>query len=194
MSKTNLKYIIYLVCIIILLFILSIGIILFVKKYTGFMGSKVSEDDVIYKSDSNTIIIKNILSVDDNFGRQILDDNGGSYGYLEFSLENTQDVKRNYQIYIRKNKVYGDEINSKYLRFYLTDNDNNPLGSYQNNILPSYVDLNFMNNLPNGKLLYSGSLDSKEIQDFRLRVWITSNYVITDKEEAFSFEIGARAI
>lgn len=158
------------------------------------MGPNVSENDVIYKSDSNTIIIKNNLSVDNNFGKQISDDNGGSYGYLEFSIENTQEAKRDYQIYIRKNDVYGDEINSKYLRFYLTDGEDNPLGIFKNNKLPSYVDLNFMNNLPNGKLLYSGSLDSKETLDFKLRVWIASNYVIIDKEEAFSFEIGARAI
>ena len=194
MSKTNYKYIIYLVCIIFLLFILSIGIILFVKNYTGFMGSKVSNDDVVFKSSSNTVIIKNILSVDDQFGKNIVDDNGGSYGFLEFTLENTQDDDRNYQIYVKKSVVFEKAIDAKYLRFYLTDSEDNALGVYKNSKLPSYVDLNFIKNMPNYKLIYSGTLEAKESKDFRLRVWIASNYIITNDEEVFSFEIGARAI
>lgn len=193
-NKTNYKYILYLVCIIFLLFFLSIGIILFVKNYTGFFGPKVSEDDVIYKSDSNTVIIKNILSVEDQFGKTIMDDNGGSYGYLEFSVENTQDTKRNYQIYVTKNVVFQKEINSKYMRFYLTDDSDNALGVYQNGKLPSYVDLKFIKDSPNNKLIYSGTLEAKETQDFRLRVWISSNYIITNDEEVFSFKINARAV
>ena len=191
-AKANRFNNIYLVGIILLIFVLSTCVLLLVNN--GLLGNSVADSDVVLNSDTNTIIIKSMLAVDDSFGKSIMDDNGGSYGFIDFFVENTQNSKRKYQFYLIRQDVLGNEINSQYLRFYLTDQNDNALGIYQNNVLPSYNELNFIMDKPNAKLLYSDTLEADEVKKMRLRVWVTSNYVIKDIDESFSFEIGVRAV
>ena len=138
---------------------------------------KVNPEDVKFSSDSNTVIIKNIISVSEDFGKNISEENGGAFGYLKFSVTNKTTEKRDFQIYITKNDVASKEINSNYITFYLTDSDDNPFDNYTGNKLPTYNDL-----------------DVKEKKNFTLRVWIDDSYLVVGDEEIFSFEIGARAV
>lgn len=190
MVSNKRNYLFTILVIIAFLFILSVLIVIGIKRNF----SSVSPDDVTFDADSNTVIIKSLLTVSDEFGKTISDDNGGYYGYLEFSVTNNTDKKRNYQIYIQKNDINIKEIDENYVKFYLTDFNDHPFNKYSSNILPDYGSLNFLSDKPGCKLLYSSSLNGVETKRFKLRVWISDTYNISDEENAFTFVISARAV
>lgn len=194
MSKKKLKYIIFLVVVIFLLFICSVFLILSIKKYQDSKVAPVEENDVSFVADSNTIIIKNIISVSEDFGKSIHEENGGAFGYLEFDVVNRTNLDRNYQIYITKLDSTVKEINSSYMTFYLTNYSNVALDGFTGNKLPSFDELNYIKDKADSKRLYQGSLSANQTEHFILRVWIADNYVVSNTEESFSFEIGARAV
>ena len=194
MSKKNLKYILFLVVIIIFLFICSVGMILLIKDSNERNMPPVEEGDVSFLADSNTIIIKNIISVSEDFGKNISEENGGAFGYLEFDVENNTNLDRNFQVYITKQAPTTKEINPSYITFYLTDYSNIPFQDYTGNKLPSYNDFHYIEDKADSKSIYTGSLKPNDVRHFILRVWIADNFVISDTEESFSFEIGARAV
>ena len=192
MSKEKLKSMMILVAIIILLFIVAVGIVLAVKS--NIPEETVNPTDVTYVADTNTIIIKNIISVSEDFGKNIDEENGGAFGYLHFNVVNQSNEERNFQIYITKGTPFIDEINSNYITFYLTDENNNALEGYTSNKLPSYNKLHYIEDKADSKSIYKGTLQGNEEAHFVLRVWINESYLVTEKEESFLFEIDARAI
>ncbi len=192
MSKDKLKYILFLVAIIVVMFAVSVGIILLVKS-SDITTNNVNASDVEYIADSNTIIIKNIISVSEDFGKNIDEENGGAFGYLKFKVKNNTDEERNYQVYITKQTPSIAEINSNYITFYLTDSNNKPFDEYLGNKLPSFDDFHYIEDLAESKIIHNGTLKANEEQDLILRVWIADNFVINEEEEVFSFEIDARA-
>jgi len=193
MSKRNLKYIVFLVITIIVLFVVSLGVVYIIKSDQE-NSSVVNSKDVTYEANTNTIIIKSIISVSDDFGKNISEENGGAFGYLTFSVVNNVEEKRDYQIYITKLDNAMKEINPNYIRFYLTDSSNTPLPKFDGNSLPSYHDLRYLDDKADSKLIYSGTLDIKEKKNFTLRVWIDDSYVVSEEESVFSFEIDAQAV
>ena len=189
MRKLDLKYKISLILIIVVLILIIISMVLFVRSRSSLPSGKVS-----FQSSSNTIIIKNILSVTDEFGKNIEEDNGGAFGYLEFSVLNDGDKSTNYQVYITLQDTPISLINGNYINFYLTNFDNVPFADYSKNIIPSYVSLSYIDDMADSKLLYKGRLNAGESQDFKLRVWLSDGYVISLDEEVFPFSISARAV
>ena len=196
MSQKNLKYILFLVAIIVFLFFCSVGLVLLIKKANNDKLSVVEANDVVFTADSNTIVIKNIISVSENFGKNIHEENGGAFGYLEFDVENVTNLDRNFQVYITRKDPISDtkEINPNYITFYLTDFSNVPFSKYTGNKLPNYDDFDYISDKADSKEIYRGTLKANESGHYILRVWIADNYVISDTEESFSFEIGARAV
>lgn len=186
MSSKKKKYLVTLIIIIIFLFIMSLFIILFLKS----SRLKVNENDVILEADSNTIIIKSFLTASDEFGKIISDNSGGYYGYLEFSVRNVANGKRNFQLYLTKSDININEISGDYVKIYLTDYNNNPF----NNNISSFNSFNYLSDRPESKYLYSDELDIREQKKYKLRVWISDNYVINDINDAFTFVISARAV
>ncbi len=190
MTKRNLKYIVFLVVVILLLFVCSMGIVLLLKKD----APKVNEKDVSYVADSNTIIIKSIISVSEEFGKKIDEENGGAFGYLHFDVVNNSDQERTYQIYVTKLNTNPKEINSNYVTMYLTDKNNKALSGFTGNQLPSFNNLAYIDNKPDSKELYTDTIKANGKKSFILRVWLAENYVVSDEDDSFSFEINARAI
>lgn len=190
MDKHKKNYIIYLVLGIIVLFLLSLFIVFGLK---AFFKSKVNENDVYINSSQYVVKIEDKLSVSDEFGKIITDDNNKSFGYVEFEVYNNIESNSNYQIYITGQEKESD-MSPGYLKFYLTDDKDNALENYGGSKLPSYIDLNYLDDKPSSKLLYSGSLEGLESKKFKLRVWLTDSYVVSNSEKSFSFEIGVRAV
>ena len=114
-----------LIAIIVLLFVVIVGIVLFVKSNVPV--EKVDPADVTYEADTNTIIVKNIISVSEDFGKNIEEENGGAFGYLHFDVVNHSNEERNYQIYITKLMPSTKAINPSYITYYLTDENNSQL-------------------------------------------------------------------
>ena len=190
MSSKKINYLMMLLIIIIFLFVLSIIIVFTIKN--SFYS--VNEDDVVLDTDSNTVIIKSMLTVSDEFGKTIADSNNGYYGYLEFSVSNLSSKSREYEILIKKSDINPVEIDGNYVKFYLTDYNNRPFDEFSNNILPDYESMRFLSDKPGNKLLHSGSLKGLEIEKFKLRVWIADSYNIISNDAAFTFVISARAV
>ena len=190
MNKHNMKYIIGLILGIIGLFILSIIIILICKKL---FIAKVNENDVFISSNIYEVTIEDKLSVSDEFGKNIKEDNNHAFGYFEFDVFNNIDSNRNYEIYITE-KDNESEINPSYVKFYLTDDHDNFLNILNSTKIPVYSDLKYLEDKPSSKLLYSGSLKANETKKYKLRVWLSDSYVIENSNRSFIFEIGVRAV
>lgn len=189
-KKYSLNQMLYLLLGIIFLFIISVSIVLFAKnKILGV----VKEDDVSLVASSYVVSIDDKLSVSDDFGKSITDDNAKSFGYVDLEIHNTVDNTRNFQLYITE-KDTDNEINPNYVKFYLTDEDDIPFTFYSGTKLPSYVELNYLVDKPSSKLLYTGILDGNETKKFKLRVWLTDSYIVENSEKTFNFDISVRAI
>lgn len=193
MSKYKSKYFISLVIGIIVLFIFLCALT-FVLKDKFYKKVDIDTVNVTLESDVSVLIIKNTLPTSDTFGRTIVDDNAGSFIYLDFSVKNDSSTKNDYQIYLTKQFVIGDAINDGYVKVYLTGDDDKPSDLFKNNAVPSYADLDYIVDKADSKNIFKGTLLPNEKKSFRLRVWLADNYVVGNGDESFSFEIGVRAI
>ena len=179
MSKKNVRYIIFLLVIIFILFLCSVFFIVLVKDHNDKKIAPVDPEDVSLVADSNTIIYE---------------DNAGAFGYLEFDIKNNTNVDRDFQIYITKLESPVKEINPNYITFYLTNYANVAFDEFTGNKLPSYDDFHYLEDKADSKRIHEGSLAPNEEKHFILRTWIAENYVVDNTEESFSFEIHARAV
>lgn len=191
MRKDKRKSIISVVVFIIFFFVISVGYILLIKPKTDY---KIDKDSIRFVGDSKSVTIKSMLSVSNKFGKSIEDDNGGAFGYLVFDVTNDSNHSQKYQVYITKTDDAVKELNSGYVLFYLTDNNNQPYKGYTNNKLPSYDSLDGVIDKPGSYILYSDVLNANESAHFILRVWLAESYIVSDLEKTFSFTIDARAI
>lgn len=143
---------------------------------------------------SSTINIKSILPISDELGKK-LDGKGteeGVQGYLEFSIKNEHNKDMNYEIFITE-KDLKEEIRANYIKFYLTDNVDNPLKGYEKNLIPSAADLLSLTDKPESKLLYKDTIKKKSSKKFKLRVWLADTYVVSDDENEYTFSVGVRS-
>lgn len=191
MGKMN-RYVIYLIAIICVFFCISLSIVLFYKRFVP--DKKIDQSDVVLVRSVKYHTIKSNLTVSDDFGKKIKEDNG-SYVYYEFEVENSSKFDRNYQLYLTKgSENLENEINDNYVKFYLTDYNNNPLGIFDNNIVPTFKELKYIEDKPSSKLLYSDKIKKHGKMKFILRVWLADNYVISDENKSFSFYLDVRAV
>jgi hypothetical protein len=184
--------------VIVLLFIIFIlGILIFKHSTSSNNTNNVvnSEDLSVNFKDNSKIEIKNILPVSDTLGITF-DGSGtadGIQGYSEFAVENLGSNKNSYEIYIKK--IDNDnEINGNYVKFYLTDDEDVAFDNFNSNILPTYNTLSTLSDKPDSKLLYSGTIDSNDKINFKLRVWLSDSYAVSDDLEVFDFEIFVRFV
>lgn len=185
-KKVNYIYILLISMIVILLIIL--GLLFYNRRV-----EKINEANVILYVEDENITIDDSLPVSDKFGKETKDELSRSYKYLEFEIVNVSSRPRDYQIYITKNNFNTSEINNRFVKIYLTDESNNPIGLFSNNKIPSYVDLNYIEDMPNSKLLYTSKIDKYQKKKFTIKVWVADSYV-SSSENYFSFDIGTRAI
>ena len=187
--KNNILFLLIIVIVIVLLIIAGFLYYLRTKE-----GTAINENNVVLYSNIENITLKSGLSSSDKFGKSFSKNTNSSFGYLDFEIVNVCDTAQNYQIFVKKNYIEQNEINSNYIKFYLTDQDDYPIGEFDSNIVPSFNKLKYIEDKPSSKLLYSGKLDSYQNKRMRLRVWIAENYVSTDDDKVFSFDIGVRAV
>ena len=178
--------------------VVLIVIIVILSFILGFMiyynnKSNINEADVILYADSENITIDSTLPVNDKFGKTITDDISGGYKTVDFDIVNVSSKSKTYQIYITKNNMNTNEINNDYVKFYLTDGNNSPVGRFESNRSPSYTDLNYIKDKSSSKILYSDKIDKYQQKKFVIRVWVSDNYV-SSSDNYFSFDIGVRSV
>ena len=115
------------------------------------------------KFTNEKIVVSNELLMTDAVGKVIEADNikCGTTGFTEFEVSSNIDEKVKFEIYLTKEDALY-EVPMKYVKVYLTDENNNPLLEMENRAIPTYYDLKVADSNLSGKLLYSGSLKNKE--------------------------------
>ena len=149
---------------------------------------KINSDNVEFVGDRNTVTIENTLPLTDVSGKS-LDSKEKIIDEVSFSVKGVGNKKRNvnYEIYLINTNVDVDrQINSGFIKVYLTNGDNKPFEFYSKNSVPAYKSLRVSNSQANVKIIYSGSVKGEEIQKFKLRVWLADNYVLNDSDRSFS--------
>lgn len=133
------------------------------------------------------IILNNELLLTDSAGKLLTTDNNkiGTTGYIEFEVKSTVDEKVKYEIYLNKENA-DPELPVKFIKVYLTDENDVALNGYNVSNIPTYYDLRVSDIDPSGKLLYSGTLKDKNSKKFRLRMWVSDTYEITSDTKIFS--------
>ena len=176
MKKSRLKYLLILG--IVLTLIAGIG-----STYSFFIyrqeGSNVSlesgEISINYSDNVNYISVPDAYPVSDEVGK--------IYPYYsDFTINSVTDkhpIKYEIQIIPNSNNT----IDTKYVKVYLTDQDDNPITQPM-----LYDDLKQATYNTTGKIVDTGFFTTSDTQDFRLRVWIDESY---DKNliETFGFNI-----
>ncbi len=124
---------------------------------------------------NNIITITNNYKTSDNIGKK------SKINKFDFTIANDINTnKNNYEVQLIK---IAADIDTKYLKFYLTDKSNNPVSNF--NEIKNYDTLE---NTTEGKILYRGSLNKKR-EKLRLRVWISKDYKEKDTTKSASFKI-----
>ena len=157
------------------------------------MQNIVRDDALFVRFDTSDIIsISNKLPISDDLGKNITGINENVHGYVEFSVKNITYDTVNYEVYLTPQIFSGKKIKDNYIKFYLTDQNNVPLSGFDKNLIPSYYDFFSLVDNASSKLLYSGSLDEQSEKNFKLRVWLSDTYAISDYVEKFSVDVNVR--
>ncbi len=194
MVKKDVKQLTLAIIVIVCLFVVFMGFGFLFDKY------KSSENKTynlgVKFSDNRNVYLENTLPVTDKIGKELdgVSSSMSLQGFKEFSIENNYDKKIDYQIYLKVKNSCENMIDEEYIKLYLTDTSNNPLSGFENNKLPTYSSISSLNDKPDSKLLYTGSINKNSISKFRLRVWVSDLYSINRDKECFSFDIYVKSI
>jgi len=144
---------------------------------------------------SNAIVLKNILPITDEIGKNIKIDSAkpGTAGYVEFLIANNSKKSLDYEIYLTPQVEDGNKVDDKYIKLYLNNKDGESLKGFETNILPTFSELNVLSDLPASRLLYSGTLKGFQKEKLFFRTWIADNYGKSDESEIFKFDLNVRA-
>ena len=174
---------------IILFWLISISLFLFLFT----RKDEESTDSFVVKFKTSDIItVKNTLPVSDELGKKYYgeEDSSGIYGYVEFSIENKDEISHPYEIYATKQKLDSDSINNNFIKVYLTDLKDNPYNGFESPI--TFNALGSVEDNVNSFSLLKGKLKASEKRYYRLRLWVADNYAFTDKEAYFSIDVDVR--
>ncbi len=133
-------------------------------------------------NDTNVINMSAKLPVSDEVGKKSC--NKGEC--FEFSISNENDDKTEYQVLV---ETLTSNIDLKYIKVYLTDDDNNPIGIF-NKKIPTLVD--FVDCNSNGdKIIYKGNINKDKIKNFKLKLWVSEDYNSEDTP-VLSFRVSVK--
>ena len=137
------------------------------------------------ESDSNVIKLISAMPISDEVGKK----SNKKEDYFEFKISNNSKQSINYEILL---EPLVKDLDGDYLKIYLTDDNNKPLNGFKDEV-PVWKKFD-NSSIQGGKNIYQGVLNGRKDITLRLRVWISEEYVVTDKAESFSFRINIRDI
>lgn len=190
-KNTNFKYIVILIILIIVLIVLILGVsfaAIFYSK-TGEEINKVTTGTMTmsYSENTNGINLENAYPMSDDIGKTLNDENQ----YFDFTVSATLggNVIINYAITATKES--DSTLPDSSIKVYLTDKDNNE----QQVLAPTKIsDLTVTNNhvssAPDGQyLLASGNFSKTISHNYRLRMWISDDYVVPDEIMTYKLRV-----
>lgn len=137
------------------------------------------------ESDDNVIKLVSAMPISDEEGKK----SNKKTDYFEFKITNKAKIRVKYEILL---EPLANDFDGKYLKIYLTNNQDKALKGFDSDV-PVWSKFN-STSLLGSAIIYSGYLSTKESETFRLRTWISEDYVVTDKASSFSFRINIRDI
>lgn len=197
-NQENDKKRIFLPIILVLLLVVSIfGITYAIFSYgkEGRVSNTVTTGTITfsYTEMTNGISLENALPITDEVGKKLESGNKNN-GYFDFNVSCTMAGYNNifYEVYATKLAVE-NELDEKYVKIYLTDGSTDQAISGYDGKVPTYNNLKQSVRNDKAKQLYYGSFTSSGTQKFRLRMWISDDYMLASSSEHFKIKVNVEA-
>ena len=198
-NKKDDKYKLVLPIIFMILLVVSVvGITysIFIYGKEGNVKNTLTTGSIIfnYTEDTNGISLVNAMPMSDQVGKN-LDNNQGTNTYFDFSVSckmaGTQTIL--YEVYATPEVKYNN-LDPRYVKVYLTDKTTNRPVSGYDNVVPTYNNLKDSISKNDSKQLYYGSFSATGSQSFRLRMWLSDEYVVPSISEHFKMKVNVEAV
>lgn len=182
---------------ILLLIVSVVGITYAVFSYQreGEKNNVITTGSIIftYTETTNGINLQNAMPTSDEVGKK-LERSENNEGYFDFnvscSLAGTSRI--NYEVYATKLNVE-NPLSEEYVKMYLTDGTiDQPILGYDNDV-PTYYSLKDSTVASGSKTLYTGSFTNSGVQSFRLRMWLSDQYTLTNQSNDFKIKVNVKA-
>lgn len=197
-NQENDKKRIFLPIILVLLLVVSIfGITYAIFSYgkEGRVSNTVTTGTITfsYTEMTNGISLENALPITDEVGKKLESGNKNN-GYFDFNVSCTMAGYNNifYEVYATKLAVE-NELDEKYVKIYLTDGSTDQAISGYDGKVPTYNNLKQSVRNDKAKQLYYGNFTSSGTQKFRLRMWISDDYMLASSSEHFKIKVNVEA-
>ena len=151
----------------------------------------VKEGILSISIDDNNLRIENKLPISDELGRNMTLDASTDkvFDFISFSIENTSKVERTYTILLTKTEDITNEILERYVKVYLTDENDLAYPVFKKSYVPVYSDFLISNKKPGSRVLYKDKVKPFEKKEFNLRIWLSDSYIIMNEKQEFSFDV-----
>ena len=181
--------------------ILSIAFMLILmmgSAYAFFTYSKIGSNSyainlrnasliINYTQGTRVMNLNSAYPLSDGYATSNLD----KLSYIDFAVSGkpvSDGTNMNYEIYLTENE--NNTLNTDYVKLYLTDEEGNVIVEPT---LYSSLNATSCEKSPNGKVLYSGLETSEFSKNYRLYMWIDSNYSQNDVSQTFGFKVNLYA-
>lgn len=191
-DKVNVKEMVISILAVLILIVAVVGISYAVWN-KSFMGTKENSLNTGYvsftyaESNNNVISIENAVPMSDENGKK----QTGSKNMFDFNVSaNYKGVESiRYEVYTI---LIQSTLDPKYVKVYLTDQNDQVIEGYDKKEVPTYDTL--ANSLiEEGKTLYKGVLSSSgDSKNLRLRIWLSSSYDEAEVSKSFSFKVNVK--
>ncbi len=134
------------------------------------------------ESSTNIISIEDALPMSDTEGIN----QTGSNNMFDFTVSAKYRGASSiaYEVYATLDE--GNTLDSKYIKVYLTDQNDNAITDADN--IPTFNDLTLSND-KTGKRIYNSTLTSGESKKLRLRIWVSFSYDMPEDVKRFAFHV-----
>lgn len=184
------KFLIFLLIFVVLLsFLIStVSFAIFNSYNQGSSDNTINAGSVLFSfnEDSNYIKILNASPTKDEVGKTYINPNY----YFDFTVsvgysKKAKKEKFNYEISLIPMK--DNTLSSKYIRVYLTENDTDV--RLTNDVISNFSDLKDSEINKGAKILLHKKADKDMINNYRLRLWLSDKYEISDKSLEFKCKV-----
>lgn len=185
------------VLLVLLLFISVFGLTYAIFSYSkeGRVSNTVTTGTITfsYTETTNGISLENALPITDEVGKK-LESGDKNNGYFDFNVSCTMAGYSNvfYEVFATKLAVE-NELEEKYVKVYLTDGSTDQAITGYDGEVPTYNNLKKSIKDDKAKQLYYGNFTGSGIQKFRLRMWISDEYMLTSSSEHFKIKVNVEA-
>lgn len=189
-SKFDKKFLIFLILFIMLLiFLLSSVSFAIFNSYDKIYGDNVINSGSVlfsFEENSNYIRILDAVPISDNVGKSSLEAN--HYFDFRVSVGYSKKAKKQPLFYeISLIPYTSNSLSGSFVRVYLTENGNDVF--LNDNVITNFSDLKDSNIRDGAKVLLTRKVSENIINEYRLRLWLSDKYDITDKSLEFKCKV-----